>query len=416
MEKDSMSKQIRDLREDSRRRIDTLERRNQELEADRTAMETHIKAGDKNKKVTTDQGEKIRQLEFDKNLLETQNENIESQLQKLRDQKLDVERRTESLRREIDMMGQDKTFLQRENNMMEEKVKRLEDKLDRTEMSLLESKKQAEKYMDRVLNTNDDLKLKFDQQYTNEMQDLKERYTKDLEMVKQNLIDVYETKTSHLIDRRDELDRRTTKLEKQLSDRTAAYEELMYEFRSYQKTSDEEMGILRVGARARDDEVQRVTHLYEDNMILVKETKMENESLKAKIDVLKNEYYKLESTARQGNSDIKAELAVSKERLANYELIEKELDSAIMNIAGDSAFEDDGTNAIGNALIQTITSAPTTSKRRIQQSLLLANRLQTKQKELESLQKEIAGYKATIENLEADVKLHQKLTQRTNQP
>ena len=91
-------------------------------------------------------------------------------------------------------------------------------------------------------------------------------------------------------------------------------------------------------------------------------------------------------------------------------MIEKELDSAIMNIASDSAVEDDGTNAIGNALIQTITSAPTTSKRRIQQSLLLANRLQTKQKELESLQKEISGYKATIENLEADVKLHQKLT------
>ena len=37
----------------------------------------------------------------------------------------------------------------------------------------------------------------------------------------------------------------------------------------------------------------RVTHLYEDNMILVKETKMECESLKAKIDVLKTEYYKI---------------------------------------------------------------------------------------------------------------------------
>lgn len=33
-------------------------------------------------------------------------------------------------------------------------------------------------------------------------------------------------------------------------------------------------------------------------MILVKETKMESESLKSKIDVLKSEYYKLESTAR----------------------------------------------------------------------------------------------------------------------
>ena len=68
--------------------------------------------------------------------------------------------------------------------------------------------------MDRVLNTNDDLKLKFDQQYTNEMQDLKERYSKDLEMVKNNLIDVYETKTNHLTERRDELERRCHKLEK----------------------------------------------------------------------------------------------------------------------------------------------------------------------------------------------------------
>lgn len=29
-------------------------------------------------------------------------------------------------------------------------------------MSLLEAKKQAEKYMDRVLNANDDVKSKFD--------------------------------------------------------------------------------------------------------------------------------------------------------------------------------------------------------------------------------------------------------------
>jgi len=46
----------------------------------------------------------------------------------------------------------------------------------------------------------------------------------------------------------------------------------------------------------------------------------------------------------------------------------------------------------------------------------LANRLQTKQKELESLQKELTISKQTIENLEADVKLNQKLIQRTNQP
>ena len=68
------------------------------------------------------------------------------------------------------------------------------------------------------------------------------------------------------------------------------------------------------------------------------------------MDVLKSEYYKLESTARQGNSDIKAELAVSKERLAHYEMIEKELDQAIMHVASDSGDSGEGYE-VGNALI-----------------------------------------------------------------
>lgn len=109
-------------------------------------------------------------------------------------------------------------------------------------------------------------------------------------------------------------------------------------------------------------------------MLLVKETRLENEMLKQKLDCLKSEYYKMESTARQGSGDIRAELAVCKERLAHYEMIEKELDQAIMHVAGDSDMGGEGFE-VGNALIKTITQAPTTSKRRIQQSLLLANRL-----------------------------------------
>eukprot|EP00349_Pseudokeronopsis_sp_Brazil_P011038 CAMPEP_0202979374 /NCGR_PEP_ID=MMETSP1396-20130829/85544_1 /ASSEMBLY_ACC=CAM_ASM_000872 /TAXON_ID= /ORGANISM="Pseudokeronopsis sp., Strain Brazil" /LENGTH=101 /DNA_ID=CAMNT_0049718775 /DNA_START=1490 /DNA_END=1795 /DNA_ORIENTATION=- len=101
-------------------------------------------------------------------------------------------------------------------------------------------------------------------------------------------------------------------------------------------------------------------------MVLVKELKLENEALKQKVDLLKSEYYKLESLNRQGSADIKAELAVCKERLANYELIEKELDQAIMNVANCDRIEGEGPMGdVGSALIATITSAPTTAKRRI---------------------------------------------------
>jgi hypothetical protein len=115
-----------------------------------------------------------------------------------------VERRSESLRREIDLLTQDNGFLSRESTNLEEKCKRFEDKIDRTEMSLLDAKKQAEKYMERVLTANDDVKSKFEIQYTKEIQELKDRQTKEMELQKQNMVDVYERKVDFLTERKDE--------------------------------------------------------------------------------------------------------------------------------------------------------------------------------------------------------------------
>jgi hypothetical protein len=86
--------------------------------------------------------------------------------------------------------------------------------------------------------------------------------------------------------------------------------------------------------------LQRVSHLYEDNLQQVKDLKLELEAHRQKEEVLRTEYYKLEGLNRQGTASIRAENAVLKERLMSYELIEKELDSAIMNVANsDNAFD-----------------------------------------------------------------------------
>ena len=58
--------------------------------------------------------------------------------------------------------------------------------------------------MDRVLSANDDVKSKFEQQYSREMEDLKDRQTKELNSVKQNLSDFYERKVEFLTERKDE--------------------------------------------------------------------------------------------------------------------------------------------------------------------------------------------------------------------
>jgi len=118
---------------------------------------------------------------------------------------------------------------------------------------------------------------------------------------------------------------------------------------------------------------------------------------------------------RQSSADISAELAVCKERLANYEMIEKELDQAIMHVANNETVPGESAD-VGAALISTITSAPTTAKRRIQQSLLLANRLSAKQKEVEELQHEIAKLKDQAQGWEGEAKLHKRMIEKTNQP
>ena len=183
-----------------------------------------------------------------------------------------------------------------------------------------------------------------------------------------------------------------------------------------QRATDEEIGTLRVTTRARDEEVQRVTHIYEQNMILVKETKLESESLRAKIDLLKTEYYKVEAMAREGTAEIRAELAVAKERLANYEHIERQLDDVIVGAAATYKPEDDLNARMDQSLMTSIASAPTNANRRIQQSLMLASRLQAKQRELEGVQKEMQTLKKRLETSDADLTLNKRLLTKTNQP
>ena len=108
-------------------------------------------------------------------------------------------------------------------------------------------------------------------------------------------------------------------------------------YRTLQTKFNDEMSGIRLQVRMKSDEVERVRNLYEENLIQLKEAKIENEQLKDRQDVIKSEYYKMESVVRTQSADVKAELEMCKERLKNYESIEKELDRAIMNVAEDDS-------------------------------------------------------------------------------
>ena len=73
--------------------------------------------------------------------------------------------------------------------------------------------------MDRALSANDEIKNKFDSQFSQEVEALKNRYKRDLDTIKQNLVEMHEVKAKNLTERKEELELRNAKLEKQLTDR-----------------------------------------------------------------------------------------------------------------------------------------------------------------------------------------------------
>lgn len=78
--------------------------------------------------------------------------------------------------------------------------------------------------MERVLTANDDVKSKFETQYTQEIQELKDRQTKEMTLAKENLVDVYDRKVGFLTERKDEQERRIGKLEADLREKSKGYE------------------------------------------------------------------------------------------------------------------------------------------------------------------------------------------------
>ena len=69
-----------------------------------------------------------------------------------------------------------------------------------------------------------------------------------------------------------------------------------------------------------------------------------------------------------------------------------------------------------NVYLNSIYSAPTSTKRRIHQSLNLAKRLQIKQKETEDLRKELRNMHDELEKATDETKVLKDLLDKTNQP
>lgn len=362
--------------------------------------------------------ERLREFEKANTSLQMHAELQSETVNKVNHQREDYEKQYDGLRKQIDLLNQDKTFLTRENATLHDRIKRLETDVERAEdqkdklyAETSEAKKNAQSYLERLLNSQGEFGSASQKKHLEELNQMKQTHERELILHKENLSEVYEKKIEYLGEAKDESDMRLAKAERDLLEKTKAYDEILIEYRKIERMIDSEIGDVKLQLRLKTDELMRISSIYEENLSLCKELKIENASMKEKLDLVKNDYYRLEAVERQKNADALAQVAVFKERLAHYEAIEKELDDAIINVA-----ECEEQTEVGDIVLNAIKAAPTASNRRVQQSLLLANRLQAKQRECEKYKNEIKTLKTQLRNSAEDSKMYRKLSDKANQP
>lgn len=339
----------------------------------------------------------LKKTQSEKLRLENQVEGQTRQIDMLAREKEENLSLLDSKSREMDLLLSDKGYLSKQNSQLLDKVQRLEDRNDRLELEIVEAKNAAQNYLSKLLDMRSDKTVSFEEKLTKELNEIRERHSREMEEMRRQLIEVHEKKVEYMREARETAEFRLQKSEETLKETKKMLEDLQIEHRLTGSKADEELSRLRSELRIKSEQLQLLQNSYEQSLQSLRHSKAENEMLKEKVDLLRQEYYKAEHKCTTENADVKAQYAVAQAQLQQYAMIEQELDYAIENQGIEVA-------------------APTTSKRRVQQSLALAKKLTEKQKEAESLKSEVLHLTSELQRLEEENALNKSLLSQSSQP
>jgi len=122
------------------------------------------------------------------------------------------------------------------------------------------------------------------------------------------LIDIYEKQLRFLKENKDEMEMKVDNLTGQVKEKTRSYETLLLENRNISRRVEGDLSELRIQLRIKSEELERISNIYEETLINLKSSKIENEMLREKVNVLKSEYYKVEIENKEEFMNMKSQL------------------------------------------------------------------------------------------------------------
>ncbi len=277
----------------------------------------------------------LKVLKENQNLLDNQS-SINEILQKLKKEKDEILSKLDIIKIESEAYKNDKFFLARENASLSDKNKDLFDKVKSLEDEIKQMKKLNNDYIDKLTNKNFNIDSAYEEKLKNELFDMKKKYNEDMDNLKKLYDEISQKRCLYLQDERDDYKQKNIKLEKIIKDKEESLEFINNETRSLTKKTDEEIAYLKIQLKIKSEELDRITNIYEENTNFLKIFKVENESLKDKLDILRTELISKEASFKEETAEYRTQINSMKEKILNYDHIENELDKVIVESAYNS--------------------------------------------------------------------------------
>jgi len=333
--------------------------------------------------------------------------------QKLTKEHLDCSERVLHLEAEHRLLQKDAEGHEKRARLLEETLTRRDDEAAelRSKVSALKEKKRelARKAAQDQVGAANEVRDHVD----TEIKRFQEQARTDLEVVRTNLNALHEKEVHMLEERISANNARTLELQRRLEDEEHAHQALQLSAARVRGDLQSEITELRGAVKLRAFEAERAALIHEEISSSRQQLEVENEQLRQQVEVLRKEYYTLEVQHREGRATERAELASLREQLGSYLEVERELDAAIRTCAAGVATapqrsaegEAPTTQSVDEALLlgTTLASAPTSAQRRIQQSLLLAQELQRRTRELAQVRAALSDLEAEAERLREEL-------------
>ena len=303
-------------------------------------------------------------------------ENLNLDVKKYKDQNEEINGKNKTLKN-------DRAFVLNDAFISKEKNKDLEIENEKLRNQNNEYKKLNDNLL-RKIETYDDLKEKEYKERLEKMKEnLEKKYKEDLEKMNDNLSKLTETKIKFLSQQNNELKEKLSKTEKKLNELYLSNDNLSLETKTYINSLKDEIEYNKIQMKIKDEDLNRLNNVYNDNIDVIKMLQNEINILKEKNKVLLDEFQKMISQEKNNEMLLNNKIILLENKNKDYEQFESELDKLLLNNTIIS-LNDEKTIEFMNKL----KNLPENNKKRISQCLLLVTRIQELNIEIHNLQKE----------------------------